>query len=137
MRIHYVGRTGDHEVFADTRDSEPVTFVVGDGTLLHGVEAAVPGMRPGEMRRVSIPSVLAYGERDPEALAKIPLANLPGDLDVASGDLLEIGTSAEGEPMMASVVRVAESHVIVDRNHPLAGKDLELEVTLVEIVEEA
>ena len=90
-------------------------------------------MAVGEQKKVEIPADDAYGAHDPNGLQSFPRDKVPEDLPLDIGTQLQLSTPS-GQPVMVTVAEVTEEEVILDANHPLAGKDLTFEIELVEIV---
>ena len=89
-------------------------------------------MEQGETKTVHIPAADAYGERNEELVQRIPLENIP------NGDQLPVGQTVymqgpTGQPFPVFVQGIENGIVTFDMNHELAGKDLNFEITLVEI----
>ena len=90
-------------------------------------------MRVGETKTVEVPHAQAYGPHNPEARQTIPRAGIPADIPTELGTRLEMRTP-EGRTVPVTVVGGDAETVVLDANHPLAGKDLTFEVELVEIL---
>ncbi|MBE7517830.1 MAG: FKBP-type peptidyl-prolyl cis-trans isomerase [Thermoflexaceae bacterium] len=127
VSLHLVARLqGTGELLDSTRaNNEPLSFVVGRRTVIRGLEDAVNGMTVGETRTVEVPPEHAFGLRDERRVTEIERERVPLEAEV--GDILRV----DGAPM--AVVEITGSFVVVDGNHPLAGKALSLEVELLEI----
>lgn len=132
VRVHYTGTLGDGQVFDSSRGREPLEFTLGGGQVIPGFDEGVSGMSPGEARTVTIPSDQAYGQRSEDLLFVVPRAQFPEHLDPQPGQQLQM--SQGDQVAIVTVVDVTEQGVILDANHPLAGKDLTFELELVEIV---
>lgn len=132
VKVHYTGRLTDGTVFDSSSNREPLGFVLGDGNMIKGFDAAVYGMAIGEMKSVTIPSVEAYGEKREEMMLDIPLEQVPADIKPEIGMELSLQNQA-GQPVPVKVVHVDEEKIVLDANHPLAGEDLIFDITLVEI----
>ena len=134
VRVHYTGRLEDGRVFDTSRDGDPIRFMIGEGRLMPpGFEQAVVGMHPGEARTVRVPMEDAFGPRRQELVATVDRDRFPGDLELEVGQTLEI-TSSDGQRTMVTVIDISDAEVTLDANHPLAGKDLILDIKLIEIV---
>ncbi len=127
VTLHLVARVaGTGELLDSTRAvNEPLSFVVGDRAVIQGLEDAVTGMSVGETRTVDVPPERAFGLRDERRVTEIERDRVPPEAEV--GDILRVGDA----PM--AVVEITGSFVVVDGNHPLAGKSLTLEVELIDI----
>ncbi|TMV54207.1 peptidylprolyl isomerase, partial [Thioclava sp. BHET1] len=120
-------------VFDSSAGREPLEFTVGSGQIIPGLDKAMPGMAPGEQKTVSIPAEEAYGAMDPNARHAVPRGQVPPDVPLEIGTMLQI-TTPEGNAVPVTVAEVTEEVVVLDSNHPLAGKDLTFAVEMVEIV---
>jgi peptidylprolyl isomerase len=133
VRVHYTGRLTDGSTFDSSMQREPMQFTLGQGQLIPGFEQAVVGMTPGESKTETIPCDQAYGTHRSELLVEIERQHLPPDLQPYVGQQLEM-TRQNGAAVPVVVTAVSVAQVTLDANHPLAGKDLIFEITLVDIV---
>lgn len=132
VHIHYTGRLADGTVFDSSREREPLAFTLGEGTVIPGFEEAVTGMAPGESKTTVIPPDQAYGAPREELLLTVPLAQLPEGYEPEVGGQLQM-TTAQGQPVPVRIHAVEDAAVILDANHPLAGKELTFDIELVEV----
>lgn len=132
VAIHYKGTLADGTQFDSSEGREPLSFVVGSGQIIPGLDKAMPGMEVGEKKTVNIPSEEAYGPVVPEMRQAVPREGIPDDIPLDPGTQLQMQT-AEGKPLPVTVVDVDEKSVTLDANHPLAGRDLTFDVELVAI----
>lgn len=134
VKVHYTGKLKTGEVFDSSRDrDEPLEFKLGEGQIIPGFEAAVNGMTPGDSTSISIPAEEAYGPPRDELIQEVPRSQFPDDVDIKEGMQFQIGQE-DTHPMLVTATKVADDTVTLDANHPLAGKDLEFDIELVEIV---
>jgi peptidylprolyl isomerase len=133
VKVHYTGRLDDESVFDSSREREPLQFTIGAGQVIPGFEEAVVGLAPGESAKTRIEPENAYGPRLDELRITVPRDNLPDEFSVSEGDHLQMRTQ-DGQAVRVQVLDVAEEAIVVDANHPLAGKPLSFEIELVEIV---
>lgn len=133
VKVHYTGQLEDGHVFDSSSEKDPIEFRIGEGRIIPGFEEAVVGMAPGESKEHTIPSEKAYGSRRDEMVVEVSRGNIPEGMDPQVGQWLEIATPDGGRaPVM--VTSVSDDSVTIDANHPLAGKDLVFQITLVEII---
>lgn len=132
VKVHYKGTLADGAVFDSSDGRDPIEFEIGSGQVIPGFDAAVAALDVGQTETINIPSAEAYGESRDEMVGQIPRTELPEDLEPEVDMVLSM-QSPEGE-MPVRIVEVAEDTVTLDANHPLAGKDLTFELTLVEIL---
>lgn len=132
VKVHYTGKLNDGTVFDSSENREPLEFVLGDGNMIKGFDAAVHGMEVGANISVVIPSEEAYGEKREDMMVDIPIDQVPADIQPAVGMDLSI-QNQNGQPMPVKVVHVDDQKITLDANHPLAGQDLTFDIQLVEI----
>ncbi|PYE84131.1 FKBP-type peptidyl-prolyl cis-trans isomerase [Pseudoroseicyclus aestuarii] len=133
VRIHYTGTT-EGETFDSSEGREPLEFQVGSGQIIPGLDAAVSGMEVGESKTVDIPKDQAYGDVDPSARQSVPRGQVPDNIPLEAGTRLQMQTP-QGQVIPVTVVEVTDEEVVLDANHPLAGKDLTFKVEVVEVAE--
>lgn len=132
VTVHYIGTLDNGAIF-DSRDSDdPLTFVVGDGTVFPALEREICTMHCGQTRNILIPVNNAYGPRNNDNLLKIERSQFPPDKIPEPGKLLTI-TFSDGEQRIMRIMGCDDSSVTLDANHPLAGRDLTFALTLVAI----
>jgi FKBP-type peptidyl-prolyl cis-trans isomerase 2 len=133
VKVHYTGKLTDGTIFDDSLNREPLEFTIGNNNLIAGFENAVIGMNVGDWKTVNIPSEQAYGPHMKEMVVEVDRKQLPPDLKPVIGAQLQV-TQDEGQEIVVSITQITETHVTLDANHPLAGKDLVFEIKLVEIL---
>lgn len=133
VRIHYTGTLEDGTTFDSSEGRDPLEFTVGSGQIIPGLDAAIPGMSVGEEKTVTIPPENAYGHPNPEARQRVPREGIPADIPLDPGTRLQMSTP-DGRTIPVVVVETSDEDVLLDANHPLAGKDLTFAFQLVEIV---
>jgi peptidylprolyl isomerase len=132
VHFHYTGTLSDGTVFDSSQGREPLSFTLGSGQIIPGLDAAIDGMALGESKTVTIPAAQAYGDHNPDALQAIPRDQIPADIPVDPGTQLQMHTP-DGNAMPVVVAAVDENTVTLDANHPLAGKDLTFAVEIVAV----
>lgn len=133
VKIHYTGTLEDGQQFDSSEGRDPLEFELGAGQVVPGFEKAVSGMTVGESKSVKIEPEDAYGERNPEAVQEVPKSALPEELNPEEGMMLQ-AQNQSGQSVQLRVVAVKDETIIVDANHPLAGKTLNFDINLVAIV---
>ena len=134
VKVHYKGLLEDGTVFDKSADGEPLEFSLGSGQVIPGFDEAVDGMKVGESKTVVIPVEKAYGPRNDEMIIQTPIDQVPPDLNPEVGMRLEMG-GENGEILRVVVAEVTETHITLDANPPLAGKELTFELELVDCSE--
>ena len=141
VRVHYTGRLDDGSVFDSSECAEdecgcehgPLEFTIGAGEVIPGFDAGVKGMSVGEIKTVHIPVEQAYGERIEEMVAEVPRGDLPPEMTPEVGQQLEV-TQEDGQLFQVLVIGVTDQTITIDANHPLAGRALNFDLRLVEII---
>jgi peptidylprolyl isomerase len=135
IKIHYKGYldTGD-EFDNSQRRGEAFQFIVGSKSVIPGFSTSVLGMTIGEKRTVKINCNDAYGIRVEEAVRTVDKTDFPADFQFEENSVVT-GNQSNGQPFQAVIKEVTEKQVTLDFNHPLAGKDLNFDIELIEITE--
>jgi len=132
VHIHYTGTLDDGTQFDSSAGREPLAFTVGGGQVIPGFDQAVAGMAVGESKKVNIPPEHAYGEHQEHMVQEVPKSALPDDLEPEVGQSLS-ARNPEGQEMRLTVKEVTDEGIVVDANHPLAGKALNFDIEVVKI----
>ena len=133
VKVHYTGKLTDGTTFDTSLERDPLEFTLGEGELIAGFEQAVLGMAAGESKTTTIPAAQAYGPHHTERVIDVERHHLPSDLQPEIGQQLQM-TRPDGTTLSVMITTVTETQVTLDANHPLAGKDLIFDITLVEIL---
>lgn len=131
VSVHYTGRLTDGNVFDSSEGRDPLTFTVGQGQIISGFEDAVVGMAAGECKTVTIDPEQGYGQRRDELLFEFPRDQVPEGMQIEVGTPVQLQDNS-GNPVPAVVAGMTDALVTMDCNHPLAGKTLEFDITVVE-----
>jgi FKBP-type peptidyl-prolyl cis-trans isomerase SlyD len=119
----------DGELYDSTEEGESLLFIQGYGSIIPGLEQGIYRMAEGERKAIRVPAKDAYGEYDIEQIVPIPMSEFPDDFDLETGLELEMKDKDE-DIVYARIVSVGKTRVKMDFNHPLAGKDLDFNVTI-------
>ena len=131
VSVHYVGTLNDGSEFDRSREGSPLRFKVGSGQVISGFDKAVTGHEGGDKFSVTIPAAEAYGERQQQLLFTVPLDKVPPSIKPQVGMMLHVSTD-QGE-LEVAVHEVTDKHIVLDANHPMAGKDLTFALEIVSI----
>lgn len=132
VKVHYTGKLNDGTVFDSSEGKDPMEFTVGKGEYFAALEQGVIGMSPGESKTIRIPVEQAYGPHKEEMVFEFDRTRAPENFDPAIGQRVQM-YRADGLPVTVTVVGISETAFTMDCNHSLAGKDLIIDVTLMEI----
>jgi len=133
VRVHYTGKLDDGTVFGSSVGREPLEFTIGEGQIIPGFEQAVIGMNEGESKTVRVTADQAYGPRREEMMVEIDRSQVPAGLELEIGQMLQM-QQPNGRMVRVIVANISETTVLLDANHPLAGKDLTFDIQLIQIV---
>ena len=132
VKIHYTGTLDDGNQFDSSAGRDPLEFEMGAGMVIPGFEKGVADMAVGEKKTINIPAVEAYGEKRDEMVMEFERSQLPEGLEPEIGMGLQM-QGPQGQPVPVQITAVAEETITIDANHPLAGKNLNFELELVEV----
>ncbi len=132
VSIHYTGTLADGSTFDSSEGRDPLTFEMGSGQIIPGLENALTGMAVGDTKTVTIPAAEAYGDHNPQAVQQVPRDAVPDNIPLDLGTQLQVQTQ-DGRALPVVVTEVTDEHVLLDANHPLAGKDLTFAVEVVSV----
>ena len=114
---------------------EPLEFVCGAGMMIRGFDQAVANMEVGQVLDVHLMPAEAYGEADPDQIFSVNIKDLPGAESVEAGQQVYL-QNAYGQPIPVLVAAKDETTITFDANHPMAGKELNFRIELVEVQED-
>ncbi len=120
----------DGEVMDSTEGGAPIEFLQGHGNIIPALENALYDMKINEKKQVVISPEDGYGEVDPDAVIEVPKGEFPPNITLQPGVTLQVQDN-EGNVMLAQITNVGDETVTLDFNHPLAGKELHFDVTVV------
>ena len=124
--------TVDGTVVDSSQGKKPLEYVHGEGKLIPGLEKALEGLKVGEEKKVVVPPDQGYGQIDPKAVQEVDKSLMPKDPPVAVGMMMEM-TDPNGNTFPAKVKEIKDKTVMMDFNHPLAGKELIFQIKIVSI----
>lgn len=133
VKVHYTGTFDDGDVFDSSRSAQPLEFELGAGQVIPGFDQAIHGMAVGETKQVRIPEADAYGPYNPEMMFTTDQSQFAEGVTPQVGQQFQAETP-DGQPMMLVVKEVNEEGIVMDANHPMAGKDLNFDLELIEIL---
>jgi FKBP-type peptidyl-prolyl cis-trans isomerase SlyD len=124
--------TDDEGNILDSNEAcEPLTYLHGYDNIIPGLESGLEGVATGHKSEVVVEAANAYGEVDEEAIFEIARDQFPEGVPLEPG-MQFVGETADGEAPFV-VTAVNDTGVMVDANHPLAGKRLHFDVEIVEV----
>ncbi len=111
---------------------EPLTFTMGDGTLIDGLEHAILGLKAGDQQSINIPPDSGFGYRNDEAVQSIKREEFSEDMELKPGLVIEFETPS-GLKVPGIVLEVKDDTVDVDFSHPLAGHTVLFNVQIIDV----
>lgn len=130
VTLHFSLVLEDGHIIDSNFESEPATFSVGDGNLLPGFESTLMGLVNGDEREFTVPPEQAFGQHNPQNVQAVERGNF-------DQEELELGAmfsfqNGDGE-LPGVIVDVDDNEVVIDFNHPLAGKNIIFQVKIIDI----
>ncbi len=113
----------------ETGSEEPLSYIHGHNLLIDGLEKKMSGKQPGEQFTVSLSPEEAYGERDENLIMKVERSEIPDEVEIQPGARFA-AVNEQGHRMNLVVLDITDEDVVLDANHPLAGKAVTYEVTI-------
>jgi FKBP-type peptidyl-prolyl cis-trans isomerase SlyD len=129
VHLEFTLRDGSGAVLDDNRGRPPLVFTVGQREVIPGLEKALAGMKVGEERRITVLPEEGYGPVDPAAVTEVPTERVPPELRTVGARL--VGQTRNGREMPVRVREIKETSIVLDLNHPLAGRTLVFDVRII------
>jgi FKBP-type peptidyl-prolyl cis-trans isomerase 2 len=131
VSMEYTLTLENQKVLDTNVGGEPLKFTQGSQQIIPGLETALDGMKAGESKRVTVAPEQGYGEVNPQALQEVPIDQIPPDARKVGAQLQ--GKDGEGRTVHPTVTEVKDEVVVLDFNHPLAGKTLYFDVKILDV----
>lgn len=131
VALDYTLTLDSGEVIDKSESGDPLLFLHGGGSIISGLEKQLLGLEPGAKAKITVEAEEGYGPVNPELVQKLPKRHFPDE--VAAGMTFE-AQGAHG-PVVLLVREVNGNDVLVDLNHPLAGKRLHFDVHVADVRE--
>lgn len=123
--------TVDGKVADTSAGRGPLEYTHGAGQIIPGLEEELLGMNVGDKKTVQVKAEKAYGPVLEEAIRRVPKEAVGSADQLKVGDM--VGASNAGHTFRAVVKEITDKEIVLDFNHPLAGKDLTFDVEIKEI----
>ena len=131
VSLEYTLTLEDQTVIDTNVGKTPLVYTHGTQQIVPGLEKQLVGLKTGDTKKVEVSPEEGYGEADPNRFQEVPTENIPEEAR-SVGKKLQ-GQGPDGQMMFAQVTEVKEKTIIVDLNHPLAGKTLFFAVKVLKI----
>lgn len=130
--MHFTLSIEDGTVADTSRDGEPLSFTMGDGTLIEGLELVLYGLKPGDKQCLRIGPREAFGYADEDNIHRMARSEFGPELSLEPGTI--IGFETPGGDEVPGVIKGLEGdEVVVDFNHPLAGHEVTFDVEILDV----
>ncbi len=126
VQLEYTLTDDGGKVLDSNKGGTPLTYTQGQQQIIPGLEKSLNGMRAGEEKKVTVKPAEGYGDVDPNAITEVPKERIPADALTVGKEL--VAQSQSGGRRVVRIKEIKEKTVIIDLNHPLAGKTLLFDV---------
>jgi FKBP-type peptidyl-prolyl cis-trans isomerase SlyD len=133
--MHYTLTDDQGQTIDTSAGREPMPYLHGANNIVPGLEKALTGKSAGETVKVSVPCEEGYGPVVPEAIQTIPVDAFAGVEEEIKPGMQFQANGPEGQVQVITIQEVRDDGIVVDGNHPLAGKTLHFEVEVTEVRE--
>ncbi len=134
--IHYTGTLDDGQTFDSSLGGQPFEFQVGSGSVIPGLDKAVIGMKVGDEKDVSMGPDEAYGEYDESLMHSVPKDEMKANFEPKEGMAISVMLE-NGARVPAFIKEVSDAEIVIDLNHPLAGKTLHFHIKVIDVNDES
>jgi FKBP-type peptidyl-prolyl cis-trans isomerase SlyD len=126
--------TDEHNNLLDsTSGGRPLDYLHGFENIISGLEDALEGRSAGERFSVHLPAAKAYGDRDERLVMEMPLADFKGIENLEEG--MQFHAQSPEGACLVTVTKIEGITVTIDGNHPLAGMNLNFDITVTAVRE--
>ena len=134
VNLSYILKDETGEILDQSTSGRPFYYLHGFGNIIPGLEQGLEGLSIGNKKSIQVEPHLGYGERDENLVMRVPLHQFPKDVTLELGMQFQSQGPAQ-EPVIFEVVELADDSAVVDGNHPMAGRNLNFDVEVLEIRE--
>jgi FKBP-type peptidyl-prolyl cis-trans isomerase SlyD len=131
VKFNYTLKDDEGNVLDQSPEGQPLAYLHGHSNIIPGLEQQLEGKSAGEQVNAVVEPADGYGEYQEQAVQHVPRDNFQGVDDIQPG--MQFQSEAGGQVMLVTVTDVNDDEVIVDANHPLAGKRLTFDVEIQEV----
>jgi len=133
VTLHLSLTLEDGMVAESSFDDDPLTFTMGDGTLVHGLELGLYGLSRGDVQRLKLYPEQAFGLHDPDNVHQMLRAEFDSGIELQPGVIIAF-ESEDGDAIPGMVISFSDEYVELDFNHPLAGHTITFDVEIIDVV---
>lgn len=132
VQLHFALKLEDGQVVDSTFDREPATLTVGDGNLPEGFESLLIGLNSGDKKSFVVPPENAFAQPNPNNIQHMKRSDFAADMVLEEGMVVSFADANQAE-LPGVIKQVEDNLVIVDFNHPLAGRELTFDVEILNV----
>ena len=122
----------DGKVIDSSQQHGSLVYTQGEGKIIPGLSRQLEGLRAGDEKEIVVTPQEGYGAVDPKAFKEVPREQLPKDAKLKVGTQLQAKTP-DGHILVVTVSKLNKDTVLLNFNHPLAGKELHFQVKILSI----
>jgi FKBP-type peptidyl-prolyl cis-trans isomerase SlyD len=129
----------DGELVESGDAADPIVYVHGSGELPAELEAALLGKSVGDHVRVELGAGVAFGDFDPEGIVSVPRESFPPDAELVPGEVVTVqleDDEGDGGEMEMAILEISPDGIVLDANHPLAGRAVTFDVRVLSVLDE-
>ncbi len=137
VQVHFRGCLTDGTEFDSSYGDKPMEFIVGSKEVIPGFTSALIGMDVGDIKEVTIECKDAYGERRDDKVIEVHRKNFPADSKIQVGGIIKMQNpqNPKGNVINMRVIETKPESIVLDANHPLAGRDLQFKLEIISIAQ--
>ena len=132
VTLHYTLKDDKGVLIESSAGSEPLAYIHGVGNLIPGLEIAIEGKQAGDKVSVVVKPDDGYGERDEELVEEVDKADFDNGEELTLGKEFQYDDE-DGNVYQVRIIKISDSKITVDGNHPLAGRTLAFDVEVLEV----
>ncbi len=130
--LHYSLTLADGTEVVSTFDDTPLSFNLGDGTMVEALEDSLLGLACGADAQIILAGDDAFGPSTDEKIQRMPRSEFPDEMEIASGQVIAFSTPG-GDEVAGQVLEINEKDVLMDFNHPLSGHLITFRVKILQV----
>lgn len=132
VELNFALKLADGQVIDSTFDKKPATLKIGDGNLPEGFEALIMGLEAGAKQSFDVPPEKAFSQPNPNNIQTMKRSDFGADIQLEEGMVVSFADANQAE-LPGVIKAVEDNQVVVDFNHPLAGKALIFDVEIIAV----
>jgi FKBP-type peptidyl-prolyl cis-trans isomerase SlpA len=132
VELHFALKLADGQVVDSTFDRQPAVLKIGDGNLPEGFEELLLGLEAGDKKSFVVPPEKAFAQPNPNNIQNMKRTDFAADMELEVGMVVSFADANKAE-LPGVIKEFDDSAVVVDFNHPLAGKELTFDVEIIQV----